>query len=98
MHGVVSAHLPFLPRRLAQPMGELLRPLGLFVLKQDARILAKQDATIASFGEMRFASTELDALGPSILKLLRHAERGRDRVDHGAAAELSDERSFRMRV
>lgn len=96
MHGMVSFRLPFVPPRLAQPIGELLRPLGMVVLKQDARILAKQDATIARFGEARFSSTELDVLGPSILKLLRHAERGRDRVD--PASELSDERSFRMRV
>jgi hypothetical protein len=92
MHGVVSFRLPFVPPRLAQPMGQLLRPLGLAVLKQDARILAKQDAVIAQHGETRFSSTELDVLGPSILKLLRQAERGR-------ATEASvDERSFRMRV
>ncbi|MCA9615519.1 MAG: aromatic ring-hydroxylating dioxygenase subunit alpha, partial [Myxococcales bacterium] len=65
------------------------------VLRQDARILAKQDAILARFGETRFASTELDVLGPSILKLLRQAERGRTSNEAGATV---DERSIRMRV
>lgn len=105
MHGLVSFRLPFLPPRLAQPIGQLLRPLALAVLKQDARVLAKQDATIARHGETRFASTELDVLGPSILKLMRQAERGRSRSNEETSAtsvsetETSvDERSFRMRV
>lgn len=92
MHGVVSFRLPRLPRRLGQLAGVLFRPLGLMVLRQDARILARQDATLARFGEARFSSTELDVLGPSILKLLRQAERGR------ASDSTSDERCFRMRV
>ncbi|MCB9603626.1 MAG: aromatic ring-hydroxylating dioxygenase subunit alpha [Sandaracinus sp.] len=97
MHGVASFRLPFLSPRLGQPIGQLLRPLALLVLRQDARILAKQDAILARFGETRFASTELDVLGPSILKLLRQAERGRSTSSIETDATV-DERSIRMRV
>lgn len=93
MNAVVSFRLPFVPPRLAGLAGELLRPLGLSVLRQDATILARQDEAIARFGEARFVSTELDALGPTIAKLLRAAARGRE-----AASDAIDERTFRMRV
>ena len=51
-------------------------PLGLRIFKQDADILTLQTETIRAFGGEKFVSTELDALGPQIWRLLRQAERG----------------------
>ena len=51
-------------------------PVALRIFGQDAVILAKQTERIHRFGEQRFVSTELDLLGPHILKLLQRAERG----------------------
>ncbi|MBX2800328.1 MAG: aromatic ring-hydroxylating dioxygenase subunit alpha [Myxococcales bacterium] len=60
--------------------GWLLRPVALPValriFGQDAVILAKQTERMKHFGEQRFVSTEIDVLGPHILKLLQRAEAG----------------------
>ncbi len=59
--------------------GWLLRPLvmpfALRIFGQDAKILAQQTEIMHRFEEQRFVSTELDLLGPHILKLLQRAER-----------------------
>lgn len=54
----------------------LLRPLARHIFSQDARMLARQTATIRDFGGEQYMSTEVDVLGPHILRLLRNAERG----------------------
>lgn len=89
LFAVACFRLP-LPGRL---VGAVLSPLALRVLRQDAAILAKQTQTIRRFGGERYASTEIDVLGPSILKLLRSASRG-----ERGAIERTATRSFRMRV
>ena len=53
-----------------------LKPLGLRVFHQDAEILAKMTGTLRHFGEEAWASTEIDLLGPHILKLMRRASKG----------------------
>lgn len=72
--GTVTYRLQRMPRPLARIAGELLKPLALVILRQDARILAAQSETIERFGGPSFSSTEIDVLGPSIAKLLRSAE------------------------
>lgn len=91
LFGLVSFKTPLpLPGRL---LGRLLRPLGHFILGQDARILKMQAQTLRAFGEEKLVSTEVDCLGPHILKLLRDAER-----KERARAEAPFERHVRMRV
>ena len=54
----------------------LALPIALRIFGQDAVILEKQTERMQYFGEQRFVSTELDLLGPHILKLLQRAENG----------------------
>ena len=58
-------------------IGRVLKPLAIRILMQDARVLESQAETIKHFGGEQYVSTEIDVLGPHILKLLRQAERGR---------------------
>ena len=46
------------------------------VLVQDRDALRQQTGSIRRFGGERYASTELDLMGPEILRMLRQAERG----------------------
>jgi phenylpropionate dioxygenase-like ring-hydroxylating dioxygenase large terminal subunit len=46
------------------------------VLRQDRDALAVQTGSIRRFGGERYASTELDLMGPEILRMLKQAERG----------------------
>ena len=67
--------------RLPLPMGgplltRLLTPFVMRVLKQDADMLLEQTRGIQNFGGERFVSTDVDLLGPHIVRLLRAAERG----------------------
>lgn len=55
-------------------------PLARKILAQDADILAEQTANVAAYGGESFSSTELDAVGPRIVWLIRAALRG-DRVE-----------------
>jgi phenylpropionate dioxygenase-like ring-hydroxylating dioxygenase large terminal subunit len=55
----------------------VLKPLAMRIFKQDADILELQTETIHRFGGEQFVSTEVDVLGPHILRLLRAAERGK---------------------
>ncbi len=64
-----------LPHWLLKPF---ILPIALRIFKQDADILARQSANIQRFGGEAYTSTELDVLGPQILRLLRGAERGRE--------------------
>jgi hypothetical protein len=54
----------------------IVKPIAMKVLRQDAAMLKEQTATIHHFGKEEYASTEIDALGPQILRLLRSAQRG----------------------
>jgi phenylpropionate dioxygenase-like ring-hydroxylating dioxygenase large terminal subunit len=69
---IISFRLP-IPSALVTPV---LGPLARAIFRQDAKVLERQAAAIAAFGGESFASTEVDALGPQILRLLRNAERG----------------------
>jgi hypothetical protein len=92
LFGLASFKLPFpVPGRV---LGRALKPLAQVVLGQDAKMLELQADTVKRFGGERTTSTEVDVLGPHILKLLRDAEKG-------ARAEPADEpwsREFTMRV
>ncbi len=72
LYAVISFRLP-VPSGLVAP---ILGPIARAIFKQDAVVLEKQAKTIETFGGESFASTEVDALGPAILRLLRNAERG----------------------
>ena len=54
----------------------LLTPIAMRILRQDARILRQQAATIRRFGGEQFMSTEIDVLGPHIWRLLKQADSG----------------------
>ena len=74
-------------------VAQVLKPLAKAIFAQDARILTEQAENIERFEGEQFVSTELDALGPGILRLLRNAERGdRDVMDE------PEVRRFTMRV
>lgn len=72
LYSVVSFKLP-LPSWLVKLV---VRPIARHIFGQDKAMLDLQRQTIDRFGGERFVSTELDALGPGILRLLRNAERG----------------------
>ncbi len=72
LHAVVAAKTR-IPLWLILPFVE---DVALKIFAQDQEILAKQTATLRRFGDARFVSTELDALGPHILRLMRQLERG----------------------
>ncbi|HZC73186.1 MAG TPA: aromatic ring-hydroxylating dioxygenase subunit alpha [Jatrophihabitans sp.] len=61
-----------LPARVVQA---IVWQHGRRILRQDADALARQTERTRRLGGERYASTELDLLGPSIWNLLRHAER-----------------------
>jgi len=92
LHVVTTFRLP-IPAWLVTPF---LKPVARAIFRQDARILAAQTQVLETFGEPRFYSTEIDALGPHILHLLRTAERaGAEGVD--APAEPFEKR-FKLKV
>jgi phenylpropionate dioxygenase-like ring-hydroxylating dioxygenase large terminal subunit len=86
---VISFRLP-VPSALVAPV---LGPIARAIFKQDARVLERQVENIARFAGEAFVSTQVDALGPQILRLLRNAERG-DR----APVETPHEHRFVMEV
>jgi len=52
-----------------------LRPIARWIFHQDARMLTHQRENIERFDGERYMSTEIDCLGPHILRLLRDGER-----------------------
>lgn len=62
----------------------VLMPFARRVIAQDARMLRAQTESIRRFEGEQFVSTEVDLLGPHILRLLRQAERG-EKQDRDAA-------------
>lgn len=86
---VVSFKLP-LPAWLVKLV---VKPIARRIFGQDKAMLALQRQSIERFGGERFVSTELDALGPGILRLLRNAERG-----HRAPMGAPEVKRFEMQV
>jgi phenylpropionate dioxygenase-like ring-hydroxylating dioxygenase large terminal subunit len=83
LFSAVTFRLP-VPGWLVRPV---LTPVGTRILAQDARMLALQTDNVRRFGGERFASTELDVLGPQIARLLRDVERGAPAGGPGGAPE-----------
>lgn len=73
LFAVVAVRTP-VPGFLVKP---IVTPVALRIFRQDAAVLRKQTETMARFGEQRFVSTEIDLLGPHILKLIQRAAAGR---------------------
>ncbi len=59
----------------------ILNPIAMRIFKQDARILKLQAGSIRRFGGEHFASTEIDLMGPQILRLMRLAHEGKPTDD-----------------
>jgi len=72
LFAAVSFRLP-LPSFL---VAIVLRPMARWIFRQDARMLTHQRNNIERFEGERYQSTEIDCVGPHILRLLRDAERG----------------------
>jgi hypothetical protein len=72
LYAVVSLRTR-LPRWL---VGAVVKPLALYIFNQDAVVLKRQSDTLHRFGEASYASTEIDLLGPHILRLMTRAARG----------------------
>lgn len=89
LFAAISFRLP-LPGLLVRLV---LTPIARRIFAQDAVILAQQSKNLRAFGGEQFASTDVDALGQQIRRLLKSAERG--------AVERHDEpreKRFQMRV
>lgn len=76
----------------------LFTPIASRIFQQDARILALQAENVRRFGGERFASTEIDVLGPQIWRLLRRAQRGDAQARPAAPEAVEHEHRVRMRV
>ncbi|HEX9724874.1 MAG TPA: aromatic ring-hydroxylating dioxygenase subunit alpha [Vicinamibacteria bacterium] len=85
--------LTFRLRVPGRPLALALRPIAIRILKQDAWILRRQTEAILHFGGEQYVSTDLDALGPHILRLLKDAEQGKR-----TAVSQPLTRAFRMKV
>jgi len=91
LFSVVTFRLP-VPGWLVRP---LATPIASRIFEQDARMLRLQTDNVERFGGERFATTELDVLGPQIWRLLKAAERG-ERPPPGGGPE--HEHRVRMRL
>ncbi len=91
LFSAVTFRLP-VPGWLVRPF---LTPVGKHIFRQDARMLTLQAKNVRRFGGERFATTELDALGPQIWRLLRQAARGAPPADEGPPEH---EHHVRMRL
>ncbi|NMO16657.1 aromatic ring-hydroxylating dioxygenase subunit alpha [Pyxidicoccus fallax] len=93
VYAVVTFRLP-LPRWLTRAVLPFAMPVALHIFGQDARILKTQTETIRRFGTESYASTEIDVLGPGILRLLRAAEKEKP----GAVGDAVHETRLKMRT
>jgi phenylpropionate dioxygenase-like ring-hydroxylating dioxygenase large terminal subunit len=82
----------------------LVRPIvlgrGKQILRQDAKVLARQTESIRRFGGEHFASTELDLMGNGVRRLLRGAvlaEQG-GQPGFGSADEALADRTTTLRI
>jgi hypothetical protein len=69
MNAVVAVRL----NRWIPGLQQIVTPLALKVIRQDIEVLRKQTQGIREFGGEQYVSTEVDLLGPSILRLLKSA-------------------------
>ena len=67
-----------LPGWLVKP---LLNPFAMRIFRQDATILKLQSQALRRFGAEHFASTEIDLMGPQIMRLMRLAQDGKPTDD-----------------
>jgi len=93
VYAVVTFRLP-LPYWLMRAVLPLAMPVALHIFSQDVRILKLQTETIRRFGSETYASTEIDVLGPGILRLLRAAEKEKP----GAVGDVVHETRLKMRT
>jgi phenylpropionate dioxygenase-like ring-hydroxylating dioxygenase large terminal subunit len=91
---VVTFRLP-VPGWLVKPF---VTPVVERIFAQDARMLAQQTRTLQAFGAEQYANTELDAIGPGALRLMRKAAQGGAPEVDAEAAEKVEERRFTMRA
>lgn len=95
LFGMAAFRLPIkLPGKTAkQLLGRALKPIAVVVLRQDAKMLRRQTESIKRFGGEQLIYTDVDVLGPHILRLLKDGEKGkRDPSDDPY------ERRIKMRV
>jgi phenylpropionate dioxygenase-like ring-hydroxylating dioxygenase large terminal subunit len=69
LYAVISVRTR-IPNWIVKP---LVQPLAMKIFAQDAKVLALQTETVHAFGESKYVSTEVDLLGPHILRLLHRA-------------------------
>lgn len=55
----------------------VLNPVAMKIFRQDAAMLKIQTGAIKRFGGEHYTSTEIDLMGPQIIRLLRRAEQGK---------------------
>lgn len=93
---VVTFRLP-VPGWLVRPF---VTPVAEHIFKQDARMLTRQTQALQRFGAEQYASTELDAIGPAALRLMRKAAQGAPTAapEEGGAEPPVEERRFTMRA
>ena len=95
LYSVISFKLP-VP---GWPLVPVLKPIALMIFNQDARLLRRQTEAIRRFGGEHYVSTELDVLGPHILRLLRSAEKGApEKAEKNGTTSAPKEKRFRMEV
>jgi phenylpropionate dioxygenase-like ring-hydroxylating dioxygenase large terminal subunit len=70
LYAIVSFRMR-LPGWVIKPV---LDPVAMKIFEQDARMLKVQTDAIKAFGGEHYTSTEIDLMGPQILRLLRRAE------------------------
>ncbi len=73
LYAVVSFRMR-LPGWAIKPV---LDPVAMKIFSQDAEMLEVQTRAIHRFGGEHYTSTELDLMGPQILRLMRRAEQGK---------------------
>jgi len=62
-----------IPGWLIRPV---VQPIALKIFAQDAEVLSEQTQSMGHFGTVQYVSTEVDLLGPHILRLLQRAANG----------------------
>lgn len=85
LYAVVAARTR-IPGWLVRP---LVTPIALRIFGQDAAILTRQTDTLWEMGEQRFVSSEIDLLGPHILKLLARSAAGNPLPDEPVRREAT---------
>jgi phenylpropionate dioxygenase-like ring-hydroxylating dioxygenase large terminal subunit len=94
LFAVVTFRLP-VPGWLVRPF---ITPIASHIFRQDARILTLQAINTQRFGGERFASTEIDVLGPQIWRLLKEAERAGAAAAGATPPSQAPEHEHRLRM